>query len=120
MNTHNAWKKCMKKLSSNIIYIFTEFIQQSYCTSLESVCCLCVWGTTVAQAEESADWLLWSVPSFLFQTACLGVPQQNTEPQTAPGEQVMALHGSFSAVAVCVCVWANVKHFKVTILKLFI
>lgn len=36
-------KQCMKKLSSNIMWhFFTELIQQPYCVSPQSVCCLCV------------------------------------------------------------------------------
>ena len=43
---------------------------------------------------------------------CRSVLEQDTEPLTAPDEQVGALHGVLRhrCVSVCVCEWVNVKY----------
>lgn len=112
MNTHNAWKKCMKKnLSSNIIDIFTELIQQPYRMSLESACCLCV--EKLRRSSWSASYQGRLV--FLLLTACRSVLEQDIETPNCS-----RLSRSWPCMAAsppsvrewmyaCVCAQANVR-----------
>lgn len=57
-------------------------------------------GTTAAQAAEPVDQLSRLIARSLHLTACQSVLEQGTGSLTAPGEQVMALHGSSAAIGV--------------------
>lgn len=59
-----------------------------------------------AAVAQEIEWVVhWQFDPGLLLSMSWRVPEQDTEPKVAPNGQASALHGSSTAIGVCVCVW---------------
>lgn len=95
-------------------HTFLQSSFRSHTACLLSQSAAFVWMPTRAQEVKSISQLSWSIPGFLLQAASPSVLEQDTETRTAPGEQVMALHGSFShwCMTGCMFMQTNMRHWR--------
>lgn len=93
-----SWRILTMHEKKKVVFQHT-FLQSSFCShtaQLLSQPAASVRRPPGAPQVKSFSQLSWSIPGFLPPAASPSVLEQDTETHTASGEQVMALHGSFS------------------------